>query len=214
MDAIISQKVEQVVKADKVLWVSRPGLIDLHEALGARRGAIAAPQFVTRNAIIGPKVELSPVDNQVVGKAIGLTRIEIFEQKGARRGAITAPQFIAIDAIIGTKVEQPLPGGIVAGKAGIGIADLVQIHKEGRACRGAVGAPKFATVQPIRGLEVELIVEGEKSGWRAIPTKQEEGECIQIFEEHRAPRRAITLPEFDPRAVAVGGKVERAIKDG
>ena len=102
----------------------------------------------------------------------------------------------------------------MAGKAGIGITNLIQVRKEDRACRSAVGAPKFATVQPIGGLEIKLIVKREKSCRRAISSECEERERIQLFEEHRAPRRAITLPQFDPRAVAVGGKVERAIKNG
>src|SRR5262245_37576881 len=105
MGVIRGYKEERVADGRQVMWtraiVARLNVLDKHRA---RKGAVAAPQFLAADAVRGAEEQRSAHVRQVKRRPL-ISRVDVLDEDGSRRRAVGLPQLRPADTVVGCKEE-------------------------------------------------------------------------------------------------------------
>ena len=198
MGVIIGIEKERTVHVRKTArpsigrFAPRPDILDQD---GAQGRAIALPQFMAVDSIVGAEKEDAVYGSQLP-EVRRVTGVDILDQDCARLCAVALPQLAA-----GAEIECVVDGGQFAG------ADV--LHHDGAAL-GAVAFPQLVAIGSVGGGEKERSAYvGQFS--RVPPTI---GVSVNVLDHDGARFGAVALPQLTAVGAIFCGEEERAVDGG
>ena len=80
--------------------------VDVLDQYRAGGGAVALPQFVSADAVVGLEVERRAHDCELFGPTAGGSALDVLDHHRAGGGSVALPQFRSGDAVVGDEVER------------------------------------------------------------------------------------------------------------